>query len=55
MSAPDRRIAIGVALLAFTVSLAIVFLLVDDAPMHALQEFGIAAVIAWLLPGRDRR
>lgn len=46
------RTLIGLALLAFTIGLALVFLVLDDAPMHALQELGVAAVVAWMLPGR---
>jgi hypothetical protein len=46
------RTLIGVALLTFTVGLALIFQFLDDAPMHAMQEFGVAAVIAWMLPER---
>lgn len=42
-------LALGLALLLYTAGLAVLFLC-DDAPMHALQELGIAAVIAWFLP-----
>lgn len=44
-------IGVGLALLTFTLGLAVIFLY-DDAPMHALQQFGIAAAIAWWLPER---
>jgi hypothetical protein len=45
-------LALGIALLAFTLALAIAWLCID-APVHALQEFGIAAIVAWRLPSRD--
>lgn len=44
-------LALGLALLVYTLALATLFLY-DDAPMHALQELGIAAAIAWFLPAR---